>query len=494
MRRLLSAFAVVAGLLAAGTMSCTFHVGGVALGFDSDASVQDLAGADLAGADLAPPPPVDLAGICNGGATSGCASDGTTLLVCENGQPVATVCTDGCSSDGTPHCKQFDPGGVAAPSDYLASGLVDVVIPANTTAVFNTDTGEINTPARQGGLGNNNGIGFRQVTQPGSTISVGIFSMKSLTLSDGAILNVVGSRPISIVTSGDIVLNGTIDVLGSCVVGSPVAGGAPGGAGQAAGGNAGGGTGGGKPGQFAGGGTGGGGGGGYGEHGGAGAASFFSSTAGGPGGVRFGDLSAVDPILGGGSGGGSGAAGVGVLGGAGGSGGGAVQLASNGGVTLGSPAIIQAGGCHGSPGSAGVPVAGGGGGSGGSVLIEGRTVQLNGGAIIAVNGGGGGGGGGGGPGEDGPDNQDAAAGGNSGSGGPGSRGGDGGHTTSLAGDPGDAPSGGEQGGGGGGGVGRIALKSKTGLVLMMGVNLSPEVGETLQGHPSPATVGMAQFH
>ena len=146
MRRILPAFTLVAGLFAFGTMGCTFRVAGIGLGVNNDAFVQDLAGADLGDADLSPPPPTDLAGLCTGGATSGCASDGTTLLVCENGAPVSTVCEDGCSSDSVSHCRHFDPGGVAEPSDYLANSLVDVVIPAGEAAVFNTDTGAITRP------------------------------------------------------------------------------------------------------------------------------------------------------------------------------------------------------------------------------------------------------------------------------------------------------------------------------------------------------------
>ena len=491
MRRLLPGL-----LFAAATyVGCTFRVAGLGIGSSGDGGLaHDFAGVDLTGVDLSPPPSADLAGLCNGGVTSACDTDGVTLLGCNGNVPTSTVCSDGCSGEGVPHCKQLDPGGVAEPGDYEQTGLVEVIIPADATAVFNTDTGEINLPARPGGTGVMTGIGFRQATQTGTTISVGIFSMKSLTVSDNAILDVVGSRPMSIVTSGDIVINGTIDVLGSCQVGSPVAGGFAGGASKSDGGNAGGGMGGGKPGLHPASGTGGGGGGGYGEGGGDGATTSVNATSGGPGGLRFGDLAGNDPILVGGSGGASGAGGLASSGGAGGSGGGAVQLASNASITVGSSGIIQAGGCHGSPGI-GIPTAGGGGGSGGSVLLEGRTVQISSGATIAANGGAGAGGGAGEVGEDGHDNADVAQGGAGGKGSSqGTAGGNGGHTGSLAGAPGEAPTMmNNQGGGGGGGVGRIALKSKTGSVPLAGAVLSPEVGETSQGHPSPATVGLAQF-
>ncbi|MEO6953741.1 MAG: hypothetical protein ABI321_18210 [Polyangia bacterium] len=492
MRRVLTAFLFAS----APVVGCTFHVDGVgpAASHDAGNPATDFAGVDLTGVDLAPPPPADLAGLCNGGPTAACDSDGVTLVVCSGSVPTSTVCTDGCSIEGTPHCKQFDPGGVAEASDYQQGGLVDVVIPEDATAVFNTDTGQINIPSRAGGAGLIGGIAFRQATQPNTTVSVGIFSMKSLTLSANAVIDVVGSRPLSIVTSGDIVISGTIDVLGSCQAGSPIAGGYAGGAPKQDGGNPGGGMGGGRPGLHPNFGAGGGGGGGYGEIGGDGATTSVNATSGGPGGVRFGDLSGNDPVLLGGSGGASGAGGVASNGGAGGSGGGAVQLASNGGITLGSSAIIQASGCHGSPGE-GIPTAGGGGGSGGSVLVEARTLQVNSGAIIAANGGAGAGGGAGDVGEDGHDDADQAEGGAGGTGvSLGTMGGNGGHTGSLAGDPGVVPTAANtQGGGGGGGVGRIALKSKTGTVAMSGAILSPQVGETSQGHPSPATVGSVQF-
>lgn len=79
-------------------------------------------------------------------------------------------------------------------------------------------------------------------------------------------------------------------------------------------------------------------------------------------------------------------------GGAGGRGGGAVHLVARQAITLADDAFISAGGGGGAPGVNRSDAAGGGGGSGGYVGIEAMTIELGDTSFIGSNGGGGGGG------------------------------------------------------------------------------------------------------
>ena len=489
-------FARAAGLVSAlalglAVSSCRFRIDSVVVPLDDGGTGQpDLSLADLSGADLSTPD--DLPALCsNSGPTSACSADGTMLLSCQGNVPVPAACEDGCSATPTPHCKHLEPSGAADPGDYTLAGLLAVSI--SGTGTINSETGEINAPpiVRGAGMGVDQGIGFRLAAQAdGSTI--GVFSFGTLTIVDNALLNVVGHRPIALVANGDIIVSGAIDVQGTCMPGTTVAGGGAGGAPKLGTGNSGGGMGAGQGGTNATGGGGGGGGGGHGDVGGKGATTSVTANAGGAGGVVFGDLTMDDPAI---SGGGGGAAGGGALatatGGQGGSGGGALQLVSNHQLTLASTAILQAGGCHGEP-SLTSTGGGGGGGAGGAILLEARTIVVNNTAAIVANGGAGAGGGPGAAGGDGDQDASRAKGGLGGT--KGTDGGDGGHTTSLFGQPGSAPNGSTLfGGGGGGSVGRIALKSKTGTVSTAGAVLSPIIGEFSAGQMPPATSTIAKF-
>jgi hypothetical protein len=479
------------GLLLASALAasgCHFSLSGLLLPALVDGGTDDLAG-DLGVDDLAMPP--DLSGLCSPmGPQSACSADGMSLITCTGGAQVPKACADGCNSTGSPHCIGVDPSGVAAPTDYFAPGLtLDTSI--SGTATVNSDTGEIIAPplTRAAGQGIDNNIGFRVATQSAGGPEVAIFSFRALTIASGAVVNVIGSRPVAFVALNDINVSGAIDVQGSCMPGTSVAGGGLGGLTNAAGlGGAGSGSGAGGGGFGTGNAGGGGGGGAYGEIGGTG--TTVGGGTGGNAGALFGDLTATDPILMGGSGGGAGGAITNNnTGGRGGSGGGFVQLASNGQITLGAAAVIQAGGCHGSPGGATANGGGGGGGSGGAIMLEARTVTFSNGTVLAANGGAGGGGADGSAGADGPpDNTKAKAGT---AGGNATDGGDGGHTTALAGHNAQNAGGGDKfGGGGGGGVGRIAIKTLTGTVTTSGAVLSPAIDEKNPGHAAPATVGM----
>ena len=189
---------------------------------------------------------------------------------------------------------------------------------------------------------------------------IGVFATGSLMIGPDAVVSVVGSRPIAIVTRGEIFIQGALNAIpddtvtnqgngggfSSPVISSvdksgkgPGAGGAPTGS--------------------------------VGPGGGAYCGKGGNATGGKPYGS-----SAISPLMGGSSG---------ALGGrdAGlaGAGGGAIQLVSGKAITLTPLAKINVGG-------AGGEWLAGGGGSGGAVLLEAPTVTIQG--VIAANGGGGG--------------------------------------------------------------------------------------------------------
>ncbi len=217
----------------------------------------------------------------------------------------------------------------------------------------------------------------------------------SLVLSSSATLNVTGTNPLVLYSTGDI--NSAANIAMNGGVGgtaAPVQGSTPGTAGAAGAGGFNGGAGGSAAsyyglaanGSGAGGGTGGsaeasGGGGGF---GGAGGTGFVFPNAGAattaiPGGPANGDLTAN---LQGGSGAGGGSGKIGFAGGGGGGGGGAIGLIAGGAVTLNGAVTVNGG-------QGGDGFYGGGGGAGGGVLIAslGASSGIGSGGSISANGG-----------------------------------------------------------------------------------------------------------
>ena len=205
------------------------------------------------------------------------------------------------------------------------------------------------------------------------------------TVAEGVTVRVTGSRPLVVISSGNIELRGVIDAGGHGLVSGPggVAAGLGPGAGHlgvhlpdlldTGGGGAGHATEGARGGQGC-------------------AADCTTGTVapGGPGGVSYGD--AVVSVLTGGSGGGQGGAGGGsaCAPGVGGAGGGAVQLYAVGTITVTASGGISVGGGGGGGGFASgcSDSGGGGGGSGGVVYLQAERIDLAG--ALAANGGGGG--------------------------------------------------------------------------------------------------------
>jgi len=222
----------------------------------------------------------------------------------------------------------------------------------------------------------------------------GVFNFTTVTIPTGVTITFKKNSqntPVTILASGDVTINGAIDVSGfggnNIIPGAGGPGGFYGGQGAAAYGT-------GKRGEGpggAGGGAprtndyysaGGGGGGGFAA---SGAAGSSNNVSGGAGGSAYGN-ERILPAIGGSGGGGAGGTNT-YVGGAGGGGGGAVVIASSGSITV-NGSISANGGAGASYSSINTNgyASGGGGGSGGSIRLIANTISGNGG--ITANGGG----------------------------------------------------------------------------------------------------------
>jgi hypothetical protein len=298
--------------------------------------------------------------------------------------------------------------------------------------------------------------------------------VSNLHIASEGTLRVFGPRPLVVLASGDMEIEGTLDVSARGT--EPGAGGGVGGTPRAPdGGGLVRGRGGSSMGVYS---DGGGGGGGLCSTGG-------NGGAGGPamgGGRGEGLVITLEPLVGGGGGGlgpGGGRTVPDGNAGLGGAGGGAVQLTARG--TLRLRGRIHAGG---GGGGGGAPDdrftnwgAGGGGGGGGGILLEATTLRIEPGAFILASGGGGGAGANAGappsPGRDGREAVTRASGG-VGGGMYGASGGGGGAGAEGAGlDGASNTAEGSNGGGGGGGAGCIVLRAPGGAARPDSVTLSP---------------------
>lgn len=342
----------------------------------------------------------------------------------------------------------------SAPIDFEPAnfGRCDVPVPGSAIDLsaggdwaIDTDTGEI----RELPDGSPSALTSVAYSQNGGP-EILIVSATSLSIPVGASLAVEGSRPLALVSAGEVVIDGLFWARAEGATAGPgggvasvcISGTGQDGAAQAAGGGEGGS---------------GGGGGAHGSAGGDGAIVDESGDAPTPGGTVSGNVS-IAPLRGG-CGGGAGGLDTG---GAGGGGGGAIQLVSGVSIEVGANGVIAA------PGGGGRGVndnfsGGGGGGSGGALLFESHAITVSG--FVTAHGGGGGAGARddtpSDDGEDGHTDNTAPAAGGHGSWG-GGNGGNGAVDGNPAEDgaPGNTRSGRPAGGGGGGGgVGRIHLRS-----------------------------------
>ena len=273
--------------------------------------------------------------------------------------------------------------GIPAPA--LADPLNALDFPSLGTGTLASGTYTINTDDLT--LTNSSNVTLYTGTLYANSIAV--FAFNGLNANTGSTINVIGKRPLAILSSASMTISGTINLNGADgnVGVAGAASGAPGG-GLLTSDNGGGGDGG------MGGTTG------WGAQG-SGTGAGWLGTGGGfggkayDGGYDYGNL-LVRLEAGSGGTGGYGSPGAGSGGGGGGQGGGALELGAQSALTLTNATITAIGGA----GVAGVGDAvGGGGGSGGGVLLHARNVTLpaaanriNASGGSGVNAGGGGGG------------------------------------------------------------------------------------------------------
>jgi autotransporter family porin len=225
------------------------------------------------------------------------------------------------------------------PNNYASLGTLNV---SSGTLTFDTDALTVSGAFSGSGVLQSQGVGLPDIA---------VFTFSNINVPIGVTLNLNGSRPIAILSQGDVTILPalTANAFGFAGRLGGASGGAPGSNGQGPGGGVAGTS------TVFTGATIGGGGGGFGSLGGAagGAPSFV-------GGSSYGNLATALQ-------GGSGGAGSAVAGAGGTAGGGAIEIGANGVVNV--PSVIASG-----IGSAGLVLPGVGGGSGGAILLHGTSV------------------------------------------------------------------------------------------------------------------------
>lgn len=187
----------LAGWLAAG---CTFDPSGVVV--SDDPALLD-AGPLQGDARLLLP---------DGGAcVPGC--DGDQLRTCEPEERL-TPCPLGCDAEAGACLARLTPSngaGIAHPLDVTAA----LVIPAGTRGIIDTDTGaiEVNGESRRPAETNSiaNGIGFYLISNQLAVVSATGFAVEA-----GATLEASGERGLIILSTGDALIQGVIDVSAGC--------------------------------------------------------------------------------------------------------------------------------------------------------------------------------------------------------------------------------------------------------------------------------------
>ncbi len=297
--------------------------------------------------------------------SAGSGNTGTSGMTGMAGEPADA----GNDADADPEPRAYDfsfvPSNLPADLSSLTppESALDVDWDGCDDANFNTDTGQLTC----GGLidaepGTRTDFDFRVATQIDGP-EVAILLVSGLKVPELGRLGISGSRPLVILSAGDVEIAGTVSASANISV--PGSGGFPldGMSGPGAG----------EPSlqEF----FGPGGGASYCTVGGAGVAPY-----GGAGGMLYGNAS-ITPLIGGSEGGNSGGADSTSFGGGGG---GAIQIVSATSITVTATGKIKAGGGGGRSGL-NVPDDGHGGGSGGSILLEAPNVDIEG--AVAANGG-----------------------------------------------------------------------------------------------------------
>src|SRR5262245_25651970 len=164
--------------------------------------------------DGGPDGPPD-AGKC-AGSSKECLGDTLRECVTAGSDAIDTPCGWGCVNE-PPHCAQLIPSGSGNTSmngvkvtDVEATDLLDTTL---TGATIDGDDGQVGNGINanfyhSAKTGIENGIDFQYRGD------ISMFRFKSLTIN--GTLKLVGVRPIAIVTDGPIVINGVVDVRGTC--------------------------------------------------------------------------------------------------------------------------------------------------------------------------------------------------------------------------------------------------------------------------------------
>lgn len=334
-----------------------------------DASTDDTGpiGVDAGPGDVDAGLPRDAGTDARPGCVPGCVAG--TLTTCVGSAAMVQTCDLGCAPGGALRCGEMVPSNVTAA--LLRAGTRDLSVDASGAA-FDTSTCAAVS------------VDSMVVPQSGGP-ELCVLVVHNVRVE--GILSITGRRPLAIIASGDVQIDGVIDV--SAELARPGPGGGNGGTPSArTGSGAAPGAGGEHVGTYA---DGGGGGGGYcGVGGDGGSGSTVPFARGGVGGIRI-DPRELSPLVGG-SGGGVGPGGEPATGGRGnsglgGGGGGAVQISSP--VRIRIFGSIVAGGGGGIGGRNNDLYtnwgAGGGGGSGGAVLLEAPEIEI-GGRLVATGG------------------------------------------------------------------------------------------------------------
>ncbi|HEY6160000.1 MAG TPA: T9SS type A sorting domain-containing protein [Bacteroidia bacterium] len=225
-----------------------------------------------------------------------------------------------------------------------------------------------------------------------TTLAGGTYNFTSFTISPGVTVTVTGTQPLTIMCSGNVAINGTLDASGGNGTNGVTSSNAgTGGVGVAGGSNGGDGIYSNNTGPLDGQAGFGNGMGAYGSGwSGGGGAGFdtvgqSSGGVGGAGGPIYGDAQLT--VVYGGSGGGGGSGGYSCGSGGGGAGGGVIVISSCGTITIGATGMVKTNGGNG--GSDGTGNCGGGGGGSGGTIWMGASTITNNGSISSVGGAGG---------------------------------------------------------------------------------------------------------
>lgn len=136
-------------------------------------------------------------------------------------------CAEGCGGDPA-HCLGFAPSFVENPEEaFIGTGTIALQSPATGTVHYtiDTDSGKVTNEdgaiIHTGADGIENGVGVVRQDQAEGAPGLLILSLHSLTVPDGVALRVVGERAIVLLATGDVTIDGEVDVSADQSKGGP---------------------------------------------------------------------------------------------------------------------------------------------------------------------------------------------------------------------------------------------------------------------------------